>query len=427
MTALSCDKVPLLAPTGSVITIFPAASTVPLNSAIEIVATVIEQGVATAPSTPTTPTTPTTPGQTPTTPAAPSSTSTTGAGTPVQNGTLVTFTTTIGRIEPAEARTNNGQVRVKFVTGGQSGSATITAFSGGASGKIENLKVGSAAVERVLVTATPQTLGASGGTSTIAARVEDVNGAGLPGISVNFVADVGSLSASSAVTDQDGVARVQLTASRPTKVTANVAGKTADVTVALNPRTGIKITPPTAPVAARVPAIFTVGVAAAGTGGTGPNITNVTVSWGDTTQQSLGAISADTPVAHTYEQPGNFIVTATATDTSGFTESVSTVITILPAQPPTVTITAPASASVNTSVIVRATVTGNTSTIQRYVWTFGPDAIPQTVSTASTQTTVRWLVPGTKTFSVVVDQGPENPPGDQVASIQIVGTTAPIR
>src|SRR5262245_1007818 len=95
--ALGCDKVPLLAPTGSVITIFPAATTVPLNGTIEIVATVIEQGVA---STPTTPTTPTTPG-TPTTPTTPTSTSTTGAGTPVQNGTVVSFTTTIGRIEPA--------------------------------------------------------------------------------------------------------------------------------------------------------------------------------------------------------------------------------------------------------------------------------------------------------------------------------------
>ena len=109
-----------------------------------------------------------------------------GAGTPVQNGTLVSFTTTIGRIEPSEARTSNGQVRVKFISGGQSGTATITAFSGGASGKLENLKVGSAGVERVLVSASPQTLGPGGGTSTITARVEDVSGTGLPGIPVTF-------------------------------------------------------------------------------------------------------------------------------------------------------------------------------------------------------------------------------------------------
>ena len=93
-----------------------------------------------------------TPG-TPATPTTPTSTTSAGAGTPVQNGTLVSFTTTIGRIEPSEARTNNGQVRVRFISSGQSGTATITAFSGGASGKLENLKVGSAAAERVIISA----------------------------------------------------------------------------------------------------------------------------------------------------------------------------------------------------------------------------------------------------------------------------------
>ena len=113
-----------------------------MDGEIEIVATAIENGVA-----PTTPTTPTTPGATPATPTSdapptPTSTTNTGAGTPVHNGTLISFTTTIGRIEPAEARTNNGQVSVRFIAGGQSGVATITAFSGGASAKIENLRVG---------------------------------------------------------------------------------------------------------------------------------------------------------------------------------------------------------------------------------------------------------------------------------------------
>ena len=38
----SCDKVPLLAPTGSVITLFATAATVPANGSMEIVATVID-------------------------------------------------------------------------------------------------------------------------------------------------------------------------------------------------------------------------------------------------------------------------------------------------------------------------------------------------------------------------------------------------
>src|SRR6478752_5043832 len=117
----SCDKVPLLAPTGTVITLFSAASSGSGTSGT---------GTSGTGATGTTGTTTTT---------------TAGAGTPVQNGTLVSFTTTLGRIEPSEARTSNGQVRVRFFPGNQSGTATITAFSGGASGKLENLKVGSAA------------------------------------------------------------------------------------------------------------------------------------------------------------------------------------------------------------------------------------------------------------------------------------------
>ena len=58
----ACDKVPLLAPGGTVITIFATSNTVPLNGEIEIVATAIENGTTRRrPRRPTTPTTPTTP------------------------------------------------------------------------------------------------------------------------------------------------------------------------------------------------------------------------------------------------------------------------------------------------------------------------------------------------------------------------------
>src|SRR3954453_22558090 len=120
----ACDKVPLLAPTGSVISLFPAANSVPVNGSIEIVVTVIENGVAATPTTtPTTGGTGTTGGTTTPTETTTTTTTTTraGAGTPVQNGTLVSFTTTLGTIEPREARTQNGEVRVRFNALSQSG------------------------------------------------------------------------------------------------------------------------------------------------------------------------------------------------------------------------------------------------------------------------------------------------------------------
>src|SRR4029077_806744 len=138
--AVGCDKVPLLAPTGSVISLIPTTTTVSLNSEVTIIATVIENGQSSS-------STGTGSG------GGIGTTSRSGAGPPVQNGTLITFTTTLGRIEPSEARTHNGQVSVKLISGGSSGTATVTAFSGGASASTQ-LKLGTAAAGRVSVTTT---------------------------------------------------------------------------------------------------------------------------------------------------------------------------------------------------------------------------------------------------------------------------------
>ena len=412
LLAGACDKVPLLAPTGSVISLFPAATSVPLNGTVEIVVTVIENGVAATTTTGGSPT-PTTGGTTTTTPAATTTSTRAGAGTPVQNGTLVSFTTTLGTIEPREARTQNGEVRVRFSAQGQSGLATITAYSGGASGKLENLKIGSAAAERVLVSASPQTLGPAGGSATISARVEDGAGSAVPGVPVTFSTDTGTLSASSATTDASGVATVTLNTSRPSKVTANVAGKTADVTVGLNPRTGITLAGPTTAVSAGVPATFTVNV------GSTSNVRDVIVDFGDGSRRSLGAISGSTTINHTYNVAGTYTVTATALEASGFSETVSTDISVLPGQPPAVTITASNNnPSVGETVILTAQVSGATSTVTRYEWNFGAGAIPATAETTGNRATVSYTTTGTKVVTVRVVQG-TGPSGEGTTAIVV--------
>jgi PKD repeat protein len=325
---------------------------------------------------------------------------------------VVSFTTTLGSIEPTEARTQNGEVRVKFNASGQSGLATITAYSGGASGRLENLKVGSAAVERVLVSASPQTLGPAGGAATISTRVEDVSGAGVAGVAVTFTSDAGTLSASSATTDASGVATVILNTSRAAKVTANVAGKTADVTVSLNPRTGVTIAGPTTPVSAGVPATFTVGVGATA----GSNIQDVTINFGDGSRQSLGALSGSTPINHTYDNAGTYTVTATARDASGFSEQVSTAISILPAQPPGVVVTASDSTpTVNQIITLTATVSGATSTIQSYQWDFGDGS---SATTTGPQISKSYSVAGTKVIRVTVVQA-VGPSGQSQTTVDV--------
>jgi len=414
LVASSCDKVPLLAPTGTVITLFSGASTVPVDGNVEIIATVIENGVASASTgTGTSGTGTSGTGTAGSGTVGTTTTTTTGAGTPVQNGTLVSFTTTLGRIDPTEARTTNGQVKVRFIADGQSGSATITAYSGGASGKIENLLVGTAAAERVIVTASPQTLSASGGTTVVSARVENAAGLGVTGVPVNFTSDAGNLSAATANTDASGVASVTLNTTRKSTITANVAGKTANVVVDLNPRTGLVITAPTTSIAAGQPASFTFAVSSTA------NIRDVTVKWGDGSSQSLGAISGTATASHTYSAPGTYTVQATATDTSGFSESVSSIITVLPAQPPTVAVT-PSNLNphLNETIIVRAQVSGNTSTIIRYDWNFGPGASTPPVSTTSNQVPVSWNQIGTKVITVTAVQA-SGPSGDGLATVNV--------
>ena len=66
----------------------------------------------------------------------------------------------------------------------------------------------------------------------------------------------------------------------------------------------------------------------------------MTVDFGDGARTSLGAISASTPVQHTYTEAGTYRASATATEASGFTETVATFVTILPQQPPSVIIQA---------------------------------------------------------------------------------------
>jgi large repetitive protein len=404
--ALACDKVPLLAPTGSVITLFPVATMVPANGHVEIVATVIEQGVASAAPTTTTP-------GTPTTPTTPTATSSAGAGTPVQNGTLVSFTTTIGHLDPREARTQNGEVRTQFYPDGQSGTATITAYSGGASGKLENLKVGTAAAERVLISATPQALSCSGGTTEVAARVEDVAGTGLAGVPVTFTTTTGQLNPAATTTDSAGVARTLLTTTREATVTANAAGKTAPVTVTLSPRTGLSLAAPTTAVSAGVPTTFTVNVSSTA------NISSVVLDFGDGSSQPLGSISGSTPVSHTYLQAGTYVVSATAADAGGCSERVATAVTILPGQPPSVIITASNNnPSVGEVVVLTATVSGNTSTILRYEWNFGSGAVPPTASTTGNRATVSWATTGTKIITVTVFQA-TGPQGDGQTAVVV--------
>jgi hypothetical protein len=373
----ACDKVPLLAPTGSVINLFPATTSVSLNSEVTIIATVIENGVAAGGS------------------GSPSGggTTRTGNGTPVQNGTLITFTTSIGRIEPSEARTHHGQVSVRLITSGTSGTATITAYSGGAS-TTTNLRVGTAAANTINLTASPPNLGSNGGTSIITATVIDEGGAGIGGVPVTFTTDRGTITPTATNTDPSGNAVASLTTSGNAKVTAVAGGKNGSVTVNVSARSlsSFTATPTTPTVAGSVK--FDVGA------GSGANLSNVRVDFGDGASQDLGAIVSTGTTAHAYCAPGQYTATASASDVTGERQQLSTTLLVsgLPA-----TLASSGTLVVATPVTFTVTLTGGSQApllISRYNWNWD-DGTPS-FDTSGPSTTHTFATRGQKTVRVDV-------------------------
>lgn len=276
----ACDKVALLAPTDSTIALSINTTVVPVNGSATVIASVIEK-----------------------------------AGTPVQNGTSVSFTSTFGHIEPAEARTEGGKATVTF-TGTSSGKATITAFSGGAKAELSDVLVGGAAAGSAALRASPSSLPQTGGTTDIFVTVRDASGNLLPGAPVSFTTDQGTLAATSAITDATGEAKVSLTTNRDATVTATViSGVTATVAVKIAPAPTVTLTScTTAPqVGVAVNCTITPAVQSGGVA-----VQNVTINWGDGSgEQPLGNVTGASVASHTFTSAGTYTVQASATDLNG--------------------------------------------------------------------------------------------------------------
>ena len=367
--AVSCDKVPLTAPAGTVITLISATNVLPINGSTDLVAVLIENG---------------------TTSTGTGGTSTTSAGTPVHNGTLVTFTTSLGRVEPAEARTVNGRVTVSLVADGRSGTAIVTAFSGSATEKVEVL-IGAAAAERVSVTASPTSVPANGGTATIVARVEDKNGNALFGVPVTFTTDAGTLSAQSVLSNENGFATTLLSTTLAATVTATSGGKQGTAKVAVRSRSTVTVTAPAT-------ALFTGGAAAFTiTPGTGVAMREVTIDFGDGDSLAIGAISSATVVQHFYEEDGIFVVEVRGFDVDGGVAEALTSVAVSPF--PYSVGASPTTGDLDVVFLFTVNEIPSTVPIEKYVWNFGDG---QTQTTGSKSVAHKYQSIGTKTITVTI-------------------------
>jgi Bacterial Ig-like domain (group 1)/PKD domain len=366
VVTVACERVPLLAPSGSTITLTAPVTALPVNGSADLIAQVIEP-----------------------------------AGTPPHQGTHITFLSTLGTVVPPEAETDiNGMVRVRFEAGNSNGTATITASSGGATtgtaGAIK-IAVGTAAVGRVTVSATPASVPSNGGSTTIAADVFDINGNALNSAPVSFSTTAGALSAVLVTTNASGRATTTLTTSQQATVTANVGAEapptttpppttpgngtpttpttpatsgqaSGSVTVTVSAVPTLVITPPTTPPSAGLPASFTFAVTVPAQNSSA--VREVTVDWGDGDRQSLGAVTGNAVVAHVYDTAGTYVVTGTVSDASGNTSTVSTAVTVIPVPAPTVVITfspVPARANAQTTFTIQVTVPSGISVVNTVI------------------------------------------------------------
>ena len=341
----ACDKVPLLAPTNTTIRLTTNVSVVPVNGEAEITAIVIES-----------------------------------AGTPVQNGTVVTFSSSLGTTDPREARTTNGQATVRYLSGGQSGKASIGAFSGGA--KAENLEilVGGAGAGAVSLRATSTVVPTTGGTVSLIATVQDTGGNPLRGAQVSFTATAGQISQSTVITDSAGEARTDLTTTRESTVTARVAGGSdaakADLKIeardapVLDFSAGGKSAGQPVTWEAGIPVSFTLAPKA-----TGNAIRSAVIDFGDGSTQTLGSVLTATTVVHTYARTGAYSASVRATDVLDFSATTTLGLTIIEKRTIAVTISPPSIVLGVASFTVTATAPAGdglpTVIVTRYDWDFG--------------------------------------------------------
>ncbi len=329
---VACDRVPLTSPTGSSISISVERSVLPLNGQTVVRAIVTES-----------------------------------SGTPVHNGTEVTFQSSIGAVNPPSAQTINGVATATFIAGTLSGTGVIHAFSGGArtgSGNSSSggasVSVGAAAAGSISLSATPPSVSQSGGTVTISALVLDSGSNPLPGVSVIFSANAGALSATSALTDEGGIARTTLQTTQNTTVTArtgSVTPATVDVVVSAAPTVSIEVTP-ASPIAG-VPVAITV-TASSGTTANPRQVQTLELDFGDGTRETRSNVTGTAAFTHTYSTAGGYTITARAVDVAGNTGVGSRAIVVARAAAPTVTLTmTPNPADVNQ--IVGFSVTSTTT------------------------------------------------------------------
>ena len=245
-----------------------------------------------------------------------------GNGTPVNPGTEIRLSTTIGTIEPVVHTDSDGVAHATLEGDGNVGTAKVSAYSGAMDPVEVEVAIGSLAAS-VQLQVTPASVPETGGILNLVALVRDDQGQPLADAAVSFTSEVGTLASGGSFifSDSSGEARDTLTVAEADlqtisddnfDVAAEVGGSggvqtdTFSVAIQRIPRASFDFT--------RVDNTVTFTDTSTG----GP--TNWLWDFGDTSP-----LSTQRNPVHTYPGMGNYIVTLTVSNSTGSDSASATV------------------------------------------------------------------------------------------------------
>ncbi|MEM7481295.1 MAG: PKD domain-containing protein [Acidobacteriota bacterium] len=175
LTASACDKASPVAPAGTTLSITVTQSRISINGETIVRVTALRMN-----------------------------------GTPVNPGTQIRMSTTLGTIDPIVETDANGVATASLQGDGRIGTATVTATVGAGEGATVDVEIGETA-GAITLQATPSSIPETGGRVSLLALVRNAEGQPLRNGEdlVNFQADLGTLASGGSFQDTDGQGRAR--------------------------------------------------------------------------------------------------------------------------------------------------------------------------------------------------------------------------
>jgi hypothetical protein len=245
-------------------------------------------------------------------------------GNPVNPGTEIRLSTTVGTIDEVVHTDDDGVAHATLTGDGRSGTATVSAHSGAVDAVTTEVTVGALAAA-IQLTVSPTSLPETGGSVELVALVRDDQGQPLAGASVNFSSDAGTLDSGGefVLTDAGGAARDTLSVSELDLQA--VGGDSFEVSASVGGTGGVQSDTVAVGIQRPPEASFTFAI-------NGNTVAFTDTSTGSPTDWSWdfgdGNSSNQQNPVHPYAASGEYLVVLTVSNAVG--ESVSSETVIIP-------------------------------------------------------------------------------------------------